>query len=108
MRSSQRRCGSGPGLRGQDLLHRLVNAITVGHERLAQRLLANETDDRGGDVLVGELAMGDAQRLPLSSQPASASLTLDLAQIGAGEVTRALGDDDQGRDLVLDARPGSD
>jgi hypothetical protein len=76
----------------------VVHPLAVGHERRAQRELADVADDGGGHVLVPLLAPRRLHRL--LGEALLVEGELELPEILAGRIPRTLGDDEQGRELV--------
>src|SRR5205085_6567557 len=79
-------------------LDRLVDTLLVGHEGVAHRLVANEADDRRGDLAVREVAPGDPQRLLGVSRAVEGEL--ELLELAPSEVAGPLRHDEKGRDVV--------
>ena len=94
MRRSQPLLRLGPCSAALDLAYGLADAVFVGLQRIADRGLTDEADDRGGDILVLGLLPGGAQRrsviaLPVQFEAQFAQLRLASGRAGAARRLRA-------------------
>ena len=91
--------GDGPLLGTAKLVHRSPVPVLMGDEGFLQQALPDETDDIGGDLLVGHFIPGGAQSgLPITRL---GQLPLQLLQAFPSQVRWALADQAQGGKFIF-------